>query len=386
MSKLPYRAHIVLFTVTRVVLNTMFRMVYPFLPVFGRGLRVDLASMSLALTLRSVAGCMGPFLATLADGLGRKAGMMLGLALFAVGALSVLLRPSFGGFILCLVLTVVGKYVYDPSIQAYLGDRVPYDRRGLVIALTEFGWSLSFIIGVPAAGYLIARGGWTAPFLPLALLGFGAVGIYARAIPKDSFTLRRRISPAANIRAVFLSAPALRGLAMGLAASAANEVINLVFGVWMEQSFGLQIAGLGAAAAAIGISELAGESLVGVMTDRMGKRRAIRTGLIFNCLAALLLPLLGVNLAGALLGLFLFYVSFEFTMVSMIPLMTEIFPAARATLLALNVAALSLGRALGAMLSSPLYALGIPANAFAAVAWNLIAWYFLRRIRAGAAA
>ena len=175
--------------------------------------------------------------------------------------------------------------------------------------------------------------------------------------------------------------PALAGLTVGIFSSAANEVINLVFGVWMESAFGLQIAALGAAAAVIGFAELGGESLVGVFVDRLGKPRAIALGLLANSCSALIFPLLGQTLPGAVLGLFLFYLSFEFTLVSAIPMMTEIVPTARATMMAINVSALSLGRALGAFVAPTLYAWGMGTSAGAAIVFNLLALIALRWVR-----
>ena len=58
-------------------------------------------------------------------------------------------------------------------------------------------------------------------------------------------------------------------------ASAGNELVNLIFGVWLEDSFGLQIAALAGASAVIGFSELGGESLAALLTDRIGKPRAL---------------------------------------------------------------------------------------------------------------
>jgi predicted MFS family arabinose efflux permease len=377
------------FTATRVVLNTMHRMVYPFLPVFGRGLGVDLAALSLALTFRSTAGAFGPFLASVADSRGRKAGMLFGLLLYLAGVSLVVFWPVYPAFLLALILTMLGKYVFDPSMQAYLGDRVSYRRRGLVLAVTEVGWSLSFIAGVPLMGLLIARGGWMAPFPLLALLGLLAIVMLSWLLPRDPAPLAGRPGLMANFRSLLTYAPALAGLAMGLSFSAANEVVNLVFGVWMEDSFGLKIAALGAASAVIGLSELGGESLAAGLVDRLGKTRAVGSGLVLNGLAALALPFLGLNLAGAVAGLFLFYITFEFTLVCSIPLMTEILPAARATLMAANSAGLSLGRALGALLAPSLYGLGtaspmVPdlfASAMAAVLFNIVALLALRFLR-----
>lgn len=137
----------------------MHRMVYPFLAVFSRGLGIDLATLSLALTIRSLIGTVGPFIATIGDSRGRKLTMMLGLGLFTAGASVVVFWPTFLAFAVALILTTLGKFVFDPPMQAYLGDRVPYERRGRVLAVTELGWSLAFIGGIPLMGFLISRWG-----------------------------------------------------------------------------------------------------------------------------------------------------------------------------------------------------------------------------------
>jgi predicted MFS family arabinose efflux permease len=78
-------------------------------------------------------------------------------------------------------------------------------------------------------------------------------------------------------------------------------------------------------------------------------------GLAGNALAALALPLIGQTEFGALVGLFLFYITFEYIMVSHIPLMTELLPEARATLLSFNLTGHSLGRMIGALLATFAY-------------------------------
>jgi predicted MFS family arabinose efflux permease len=383
------RFQVLAFTATRTVLNTMYRMVYPLLPAFQRGLGVDLAALSFALTIRSLLGASGPLLASVADSRGRKAGMMTGLLLFVAGVGLVAVWPSYQAFLIALILSMVGKYIFDSSMQAYLGDRVAYRRRGLVLAVTEVGWSFSFIIGVPLVGLLIASFGWNAPFPLFALLGLLALGLLGWLLPGDPAPADGRVGLLGNMSLVWASRPALAGLAMSLLLSAANEAINLVFGVWLEASFGLKITALGAVAIVIGLSELGGESLVGGLTDRLGKGRSLTIGLLLNGLAALGLSLLGQSTLGALAGLFLFYITFEFTLVSSIPLMSEILPEARATLMGMNIAAISIGRAFGASIAYPIYSLGssgegLPSllpSALAVVALNLLALVALRRVK-----
>jgi len=369
-------------TFIRVILNTAHQMIYPFLAVFARGLGVDLATVSALVANRSVIGAATPFLFPFIEPRGRRFGMLLGAGLVAAAMGLVALWPSLITLGAALVLALVGKTFFDPSMLAYIADHVPYERRGAATAFSEFAWSLSFILGVPAMGFLIAHLNWSAPFGALGLLAALACLLLAWAA-RDS----HRPAPHAdglfgNVRAIFTSAPALAGLAIGLFASMANEVVNLLFGVWLEDSFQLQIAALAGASAVIGLSELGGEGLVALFADRLGKVRATGIGLAANCLAASLLPLIGRTELGALAGLFLFYITFEFTLVTSIPLMSEIMPSARATTLSFNLAAHSLGRAGGALLAPVLYASGLSSATGAAVVINLLGlgavWYVSR--------
>ena len=378
--KIRLRYQLALFTTIRAVINTMYRLVYPFLGVFARGLGVDIADMSLALTARSIIGTFGPFAATIADQRGRKFGMLLGLGIFTAGVSVVVVWPTFPGLVIALIMSTMGKFIFDPVMQAYIGDRVPYERRGLAIAITEFGWSAAFIVGIPLMGFVISRSGWMAPFSLLALLGVLTFALLIFILPRDDHRPNPDSTVFSNLRLVIASTPTLAGISIGLWASASNEVVNLIFGVWLEDAFALQIAALAGASAVIGFSELAGEGLVAVFVDKLGKPRAVAMGLVANCGAALLLPLIGRTPAGALVGLFLFYITFEFTLVSIVPMMTEALPEARATVMAFNVAAMSLGRAIGAPLAPFLYQYGFMVTALGAVVLNIFALLALRRM------
>jgi predicted MFS family arabinose efflux permease len=371
------------------VLNTMIRMVYPFLPVFGRGLGVDLYLLSYALTLRSATGVFGPLLASVGDSRGRKAGMLFGVLLFTAGAGMLVLWPTYPAFVAALILSIMANFVFIPSMQAFLGDRVPYERRGLVLALTEFGWSLSFILGVPAVGLIIDRSGWQAPFIWLAGLGAIALVVLNWLLPRDRPHARQANSLWHNMGGVFSYAPAMAGLLVGICLSGGNELVSLIFGVWLEETFQVKIAALAAASAVIGLSELGGEGLVTAFVDRLGKRRAVALGLISNAAAALALLYLGRSLTGAMIGLFFFYLSFEFTIVSAMPLMTEVFPAARATFMSMFIASTALGRSLGSLAAPRLYTLGRSLDALpplvvivlGTMALNLAALLALRAIQ-----
>jgi predicted MFS family arabinose efflux permease len=86
------------------------------------------------------------------------------------------------------------------------------------------------------------------------------------------------------------------------------------------------------------------------------------------------LPIVGRTEIGALVGLFLFYITFEYVLVSHIPLMTEVMPNTRATLLSFNVMGHSLGRVIGALVATFIYQrFGFLPVTFVAILFNVFA-------------
>jgi predicted MFS family arabinose efflux permease len=372
-------------TFSRLIFSIIYRMMYPFLTTFQRGLGVDLSAITLAITSESLAGVMGPILAPIADRRGRKISMLLGMLVFVFGVGLVVVSPGYPTFFAALVLSATGSQIFIPAAQAYLSDQVPYEKRGRVIGITELSWALAFILGVPAMGILIEKGilpplnnlkdaNWAAPFPVLLLAGLFVLVLIFWFIPSDRPAHKVTGNILANYRQVLTSPAALAGLALGFAISLANENVNMMFGVWLEDSFGLQLAALGTASAVIGLSELGGSGLSAWLVDRFGKERSIRLGLILNCVAAIFIFFFGGQLWGAFIGLALFYLTFEFLLVSSLPLITEILPSSvRATMIALNLALISLGRAAGAQIAPQLYKSGFLTNVIAAIGLNLLA-------------
>ncbi|MEA4907785.1 MAG: MFS transporter, partial [Anaerolineaceae bacterium] len=320
----PLALQVAHFVFTRWSMNIGVRMVYPFLGLFAAGMGVDLAVISLALSLRAFTGILSPLVTQVADRRSRRSGILIGLGLYTAGVIVMALWPLFPVFVVTQCVASLGNFILVSSIQASIGDQVVYSRRGRVIAIIELGWSLSFILGMPLVASLMDNYGWTAGFALLGVLGTLVICGTWLIVPGRQHEAPRARS-AYSFRQV-LSFPVVRaGLIMTFSIVAANEVVNLVFGVWMQESYGLALGALGLASGIIGLSELSGESITAWVVDRVGKQKTIRAGILLNAVIALALPWLGrLGLAGALVGLFLFYFSFELTIVSSLPLMTEL--------------------------------------------------------------
>ena len=334
----------------RLFLNTALRMGYPFAPALSRGLGVPLTSMTSGLALSQLTGFFGVVTGPMADGWGRRRMMLAGLAMLAGGMLVAAAYPHFVTVLLALFLAGLGKTFFDPALKAYVGDWIPYDRRGRVMGILEYSWAASLLLGIPLIALLISRLGWRSPFFLLGVAGLVSAASVLLLFPRGHLRAQRPGMAVGLLRAwrQLGGEPAARWfLASSVLVGAANLALFVVYGAWMEQSFGLSIVALGTTGLLIGLSELLGESLTAFTSDRIGLKRALLTGSALLVGSYCLLPFFGRSLSMALAGLFIVFVCYEFVVVTAMSLATEILPHARATMISALIVASSLGRALG---------------------------------------
>jgi predicted MFS family arabinose efflux permease len=345
----------------RLLINTSRRFIYPYAPVIGRGLGLPLTSVTALIALNQVTGILSPIFGPLSDRWGYRIMMIASLGLMALGMLSSGIYAVFGVLLIGLFLAGLAKSIFDPALSAYIGEKVPYQRRGRVIGLVEMSWAGAALVGIPLVGLLIANVGWRAPFFVLGALGVAAAVILALIMPRER-RKQQRSTAMVDFRAAWgqlrRERAALGLLAFGALVSMANDIIFVVYAAWFERSFSLGIVAIGTATTIIGIAELTGETLTATLSDRVGLKRAIIVGTVLATLSYFLLPFSGPTLALALAGLFFVFVSFEFSIVTSFSLATEILPTARATMLSAFVAALGLGRVVGALLGGSLWLSG----------------------------
>jgi DHA1 family inner membrane transport protein len=372
----------------RLFFNTAGRFAYPYAPALGRALDVPLTSIISLLAVSQVAGMFGLISGPLCDRWGRRRMIFGGSAILAGGMLFGGAFPVYGGVLLALFLAGLGKSVYDPAVQAYVGESVPYERRGRAIGLMEFAWAGSSLLGVPFIGLLIDRLGWRSPFFLLG--GVGLLSATAAMILFPSDPRQRQSTHIASglwqaWRRLSRESAALCALGFGLLISAASQNLFVVYGVWMEEAFGLSIVALGTTSLVIGAGELLGEGLTASIADRLGLKRAVVAGSVLLALSYAWLPWVGRSLSWALVGLFIIFLSFEFTAVTAMSLVTEILPGARATMMSGFSAANSLGRVIGAavggwvwlaggLTANGLVAMVITASALVCLVWGLRGW------------
>lgn len=345
----------------KLLLNTGRRFIYPFAPALSRSIDAPLSAVTSIIAASQAVSLLGLFSGPLADRLGYRLMMQAGLSMLAIGMLICGLVPEYWPLFFGLIIASFGKTVFDPAIQAFIGQTVPYEKRGRVIGILEISWAGSTLIGIPTFALIIDKAGFQFSFYFLALLGaFGCFTI-KRVIPADqSTTTSRQQGPAIlpSIKQLIINRPALGMLAYGFWTSLANDNLFVVYGAWFEEQFLVSIITLGFSTVAIGSAELLGESITALFADKLGLQRAVTIGLILTAAAYFALPFIGQTLPLAMAGLFFVFLVFEFAMVTSFSLCTEMMPHLRATMMAGFYATAGIGRMIGILTGGFLWQAG----------------------------
>lgn len=375
-------------TICRLVLNTARRFAYPFAPVLSRSLGVPLTAITSLIAVNQATAILGMFLGPVADRLGYRLIMLAGLTMLVVGMFAAGLFPYYVVLLFTLFLAGMAKSTFDPAVQAYISERVPYRRRGLAIGFLEVSWAGSTLVGIPVIGLLISAFGWRSPFLVMGGLGLIGIIILRKLMPgkkKSDHASKTYFSFRDSWRQLVAERTALGALGFALFASIANDNLFVVYGAWIENAFQLSIVALGLGTSVIGIAELMGESMTAALADCFGLKRSVMVGLILSTLCYAILPLFAKTLSLALVGLFLIFFTFEFMIVTSLSLITELLPGSRATMMAGCFASAGIGRVIGAVIGGPIWLAGgilttsqisacLSGLALVSLSWGLHGW------------
>lgn len=343
---------LVFILLVRLFLNTGRRFIYPFAPALSRSLDVPLTAITTIIASSQFTSLLGLFTGPLADRIGNRVVMRTGLAVLSIGMLLCGLVAEYWAVFVGLVLASFGKTIFDPAIQSFIGNHVPFAQRGRVIGVIETAWAGSTLIGIPAFALIIEHMGLQTSFYVLAF--FGAVGWFmiARILPEDEENTKAQgasVSLLSGIFSLFRKRSTAGMLLFGFWISLANDGLFVVYGLWLEQSFQVSLVTLGFSTIAIGCAELLGESITALFADKIGLKRTIVISLCLVSGAYFMLPLLDGCLSWALTGMFFVFLFFEIVMVTSFSLSTELLPRARATMMSGFYALSGIGRMAGVL-------------------------------------
>ncbi len=353
-------------TAARLTSNAGIRLWGPLLPQVASGLGVSTATAGLALSAGEFSGVLAPLIGARTDRAGKGRMMAVALVLMAVGSVAAAASGSVLLLALALVAVFCAKTTYDTAMGAWIADRVPYERRGRVVGITETSWAGSLLVVIPVLLLVAAATSWSIAVVCVAAANVVAAGAVRAVVRDGARRAGARGGARVPIRSVLGAWPLFVSLALLMTAS---QCLFVVFSSWLADDHGASAAGVSAVSFLLGGIELVASLGTIVVTDRVGKHTAALLGTALMVPAAAVLVIGHGQLAVGIVALVVFTGAFEFALVSTLPMVTEVRPEARGTCLGVAVGLGTLGRGAATIGSTVAYdRVGVSGSAVGALA------------------
>ena len=345
------RSNITAVTIARLVANAAYRFAPLFLATIARGFDVPLSTLGFAVFISELSGFASPFAGRLVDRLTHRNSMVLGLIGSALGCTIAAISTSPWLFAVGVTVLALTKQSFDLGLGAWIADHVPYTQRGKIVGLTETAWALGLLIGVSVMGLITAATNWRIGFAFAVLcLLISTYVIYVRVTNHDKAAHESHSSTPQRVtgNAWFVVATMFC-----IMSSAQNLFVT--FGAWLEDEFQFGAARLAVAGFSLGLVELVASVSSSRQTDKWGKERSVASGAMLIVPADILLNLVSTNVIIGIIAVFIYFLGFEFSVVSLLPLATSLVPNSPGTGLGWVLGAGTLGRAVIAIAATHLF-------------------------------
>lgn len=346
------RNNITAVTFARIAANACYRFAPPFLAVIAKGFNISLPELGVAMFVSELSGLASPFAGRFVDRLRHRNAMLLGLGGTAAGAMMAAVAPNPVLFAVGVTFMCTTKLFFDLGLGAWIADHVAYERRSRIVGITETAWALGLLIGVSAMGVATALTSWRGGFA----LGAAGVAVMMIIIVKrvDSEPRTVHIRDADHVHRVNGRGWIVVGSSYCL--MAASQCVFVTFGAWLGDEFGYGPAGIAAVGFGLGAVELFATLNSARRTDAWGKERSIAIGSFLMVPAALMLALGSEHLAVGLVAVGIYLMGFEFSIVSMLPIATQLVKNSPGTGMGWVLGGGTLGRATMSLVATAAYA------------------------------
>lgn len=348
------RRNITVITLARLIANACYRFAPPFLAIIVRDFDVSLSEAGFALFVSELTGLASPLIGKFTDRVSHRTSMVVGLIGTAIGCSLAALSPSLLGFALGITVLVSTKQSFDIGLGAWIADHVPYHQRGRIVGLTETSWALGLLAGVSIMGIVTALTSWRVGYaVAITAVIVITTVIWKRISPEPP--MRTRSETHAKRRITGRSWLAV--LTMFFIMSSAQNLF-VTFGSWLADDYGFAAAQLTMVGFSLGAVELFSSLFSANRTDRWGKERSIMLGTALIVPGGLMLAFGSQSLAVGLIGLGVYLLGFEFAVVSLLPVASELVPDNPGMGLGWVLGAGALGRAVMSLISTRAYDIG----------------------------
>jgi DHA1 family multidrug resistance protein-like MFS transporter len=282
----------------------------PLLPLFARDLGADARLVGLVVGASTLTGVVLKLPAgAWSDVLGRRALLVAGALVFAITPFTYVPVSGLGLLIALRVLHGSATAIFGPVASASLSDIAPANRRATWLSTYSTCQGAGQALGPVLAGYLIAVGRFDTAFVLAGLIALLTPLIVARwpSTRRDAPSLHPSPSRqfVQGIREVIRER---RILLTSLAQSAQfvlNGTLTAFLPLYAGEIVGLSAAEIGWLFGLQTITTLATRPIIGIASDRIGRRGVIVAGLVVCSMAVWIISM--AETRGSLFGAVLAY-------------------------------------------------------------------------------
>jgi MFS family permease len=271
----------------------------PLLPLFARDLGAGPALIGLVMGASTLTGIIVKLPAgALSDVFGRRRLLVAGAVVFASLPFTYLLASTLAVLVVLRFVHGAATALFGPVASASLSDIAPAAKRGAWLSAYSTAQGAGQAVGPVLAGYLIAAGRFDLAFVASGLIGLAVPVVVAgwpdtrppttTRPPWQQFTLG--IAEVGRDRLVLVTSAA------HAAQFVLNGMLNAFLPLYGREVLGLTVTELGWLFGLQTVTTLAVRPAIGFLSDRVGRRSVIVTGLTV-CSGAVLWISLATGLA-----------------------------------------------------------------------------------------
>lgn len=210
----------------------------------------------------------------------------MGLCYWVLGAL-----PGYGWALFAVALLATGTTLFHPASVASLSNRFP-ESRGTAVALYGMGATLGNTVTYLTVGFLLASFSWQAlaeSQLLVALACAGLVWLYAARMFEGDEVPTRKPKPFQEIKALARNPVILVMVLVRSFNQIARQVTITFLPIYIVEHLGLSDVELGIYLTPMAVSGLLAQPVMGVLSDRLGRKAVLTPSLVGLGLAYFLL-------------------------------------------------------------------------------------------------
>jgi MFS family permease len=290
---------LVLFLTAMIFANIGGAMYQSFMPLYVKDLGASIRQIGLFFTLAQIVPLFLQILGGwISDSLGRLRAIAMGSVFGVIGFIPLVIADSWEWLLIAVAVGAVARALVGPSFDAFIAEHSSEENRGKVFGISQAIFMIVSVVGPPLGGWLAGSYGFRLMLLVAGIFYFIAMVIrlsMAREAAKGESSAHQKLSfdsLKTNLRTMF-GMIVSGGLVTWILLTDGLRDVSFQFSenllpVYMQEFGGLSLQQIGWVTSVFGVCMMLTTIPGGWLSDKVGERVGIATGMIFMSCALLL--------------------------------------------------------------------------------------------------